>query len=189
MASKRTPVAGTVPAAPSSSRRSPPARAGSNARDGAAPAAAPPPPAGPATPAKAMRSKQRPVPQAADRDAARPAAKAKAKAKAKPEAKPKTKPDAKPKTKPEAKAKAKAAKTDDAKLRKPKLLRDSFSIPKAEYAVIETLKDRAARNGSPARKSELLRAGIKALAAMDDAAFLAAVKQVPALKTGRPAKA
>jgi hypothetical protein len=83
--------------------------------------------------------------------------------------------------------KPKAVKDD--KARKPKLVRDSFTIPKAEYAVLDTLKDRAVKAGAPAKKSELLRAGIKALAAMSDAAFLAAMGAVPAIKTGRPAKA
>jgi hypothetical protein len=69
---------------------------------------------------------------------------------------------------------------------KTKLVRDSFTIPKAEYAVIDALKQRAARQGHPAKKSELLRAGIKALAAMGDGDFLAAVQAVPAIKTGRP---
>lgn len=82
--------------------------------------------------------------------------------------------------------------TADAKAdkpKKPKLMRDSFTIPKAEYAVIESLKQRAALGGRPAKKSELLRAGLKALAAMDDPGFMAAVGQVPTIKTGRPAKA
>ncbi len=83
----------------------------------------------------------------------------------------------------------KADKTEKAeKPRKPKLVRDSFTIPKAEYAVLDDLKQRAVQAGAPAKKSELLRAGIKALAAMDTGAFLAAVKAVPAIKTGRPAK-
>lgn len=69
---------------------------------------------------------------------------------------------------------------------KPKLVRDSFTIPKAEYAVIDALKQRAASLVRSVKKSELLRAGIKALAAMDEAAFLAAVKAVPPIKTGRP---
>ena len=75
------------------------------------------------------------------------------------------------------------------KPKKPKLVRDSFTIPKAEYTVLEELKQRAAKLGHPAKKSELLRAGIKALAAMTDTAFLAGVGAVPAVKTGRPAKA
>ncbi len=74
------------------------------------------------------------------------------------------------------------------KLKKPKLVRDSFTIPKAEYAVLDQLKLRAAQAGTPAKKSEVLRAGLKVLAGMDDAAFAAALGAVPALKTGRPAK-
>lgn len=74
------------------------------------------------------------------------------------------------------------------KPRKPKLVRDSFTIPKDEYAVLDALKQRAAGLGRPTKKSEVLRAGVQALAAMPDSAFLAAVGGVPALKTGRPAK-
>ena len=73
--------------------------------------------------------------------------------------------------------------------KKPKLVRDSFTIPKVEYAVLDHLKQRADRLASPAKKSELLRAGIKALAAMSNAAFVAALGVVPAIKTGRPSKA
>ncbi|RYF56737.1 MAG: hypothetical protein EOO29_52135 [Comamonadaceae bacterium] len=80
----------------------------------------------------------------------------------------------------------KAEKAD--KERKPKLVRDSFTIPKPEYAVLDALKQRAAALGRPVKKSELLRAGIKALAAMPDAGFLASIAAVPAVKTGRPAK-
>ena len=69
---------------------------------------------------------------------------------------------------------------------KPKLVRDSFTIPKAEYLVIEALKLRASKLTRSVKKSELLRAGIKALAAMSDAAFLSALEKVPAIKTGRP---
>ena len=68
-----------------------------------------------------------------------------------------------------------------------KLVRDSFTIPKAEYAVLGTLKDRASGLVRPTKKSELLRAGVKALAAMSDRSFLAALKAVPPIKTGRPA--
>ena len=72
------------------------------------------------------------------------------------------------------------------KAKKPKLVRDSFTIPKTEYAVLEELKARAARLGRPAKKSEVLRAGVQALAAMADAAFLATVDK---LAPARPAKA
>lgn len=107
---------------------------------------------------------------------------------------------AKPRTKPTPKAPTKAA-TPQAvkpvvkvlaekvsKQKKPKLVRDSFTIPKPEYSVLDDLKQRSAKIGNPAKKSELLRAGIKALAAMTDAAFKAALGAVPTIKTGRPAK-
>ena len=68
------------------------------------------------------------------------------------------------------------------------MVRDSFTMPKLEFAVLEVLKLRAAKLGVPVKKTELLRAGIKALAAMADAGFLTAVKAVPNLKTGRPSK-
>ncbi len=71
-------------------------------------------------------------------------------------------------------------------VKKPKLVRDSFTIPKIEYGVLDGLKARAVKLAQPTKKSELLRAGIKALAAMEDSAFLAALKAVPAVKTGRP---
>jgi len=73
------------------------------------------------------------------------------------------------------------------KAKKPKLVRDSFTIPKAEYVVLDELKQRATTLAHPIKKSELLRAGIKALAAMNDTGFLSALDQVPAIKTGRPA--
>lgn len=74
------------------------------------------------------------------------------------------------------------------KAKKPKLVRDSFTIPKLEYLKLEELKQRSVKLGTSVKKSELIRAGIMALAAMSDANFLKATKVVPAIKTGRPAK-
>lgn len=112
------------------------------------------------TPARAPMKKVAPARKAAPAQAARPAA--------------------------PAPAPSPAAKAD--KPKKAKLVRDSYTIPKAEYMVLEALKLRAAKLGQPAKKSELLRAGLKALAAMADAAFKASVAAVPTVKTGRPAK-
>lgn len=72
--------------------------------------------------------------------------------------------------------------------KKPKLVRDSFTIPKAEYAAIDTLKTRAIGLGTSVKKSELLRAGLMLLQALNDAGFKNALAAVPALKTGRPLK-
>jgi len=69
-----------------------------------------------------------------------------------------------------------------------KLVRDSFTIPRSEYTLLHDLKLRAARLGQPAKKSEVLRAGIQALQGLDDAALLAVLASVPVIKTGRPSK-
>lgn len=72
--------------------------------------------------------------------------------------------------------------------KKVKLVRDSFTIPKPEYLILDALKARALVLGQAVKKSELLRAGIKALASMTDAQFTNTLKSVPALKSGRPSK-
>ncbi len=70
--------------------------------------------------------------------------------------------------------------------KKAKLVRDSFTIPKDEYAAIEALKIRAMTLGLAIKKSELLRAGLMALTGLSDAKLKAALVAVPTLKTGRP---
>lgn len=76
---------------------------------------------------------------------------------------------------------------DKTSTKKPKLVRDSFTIPKAEFAAIDALKSRAIALGSSVKKSELLRAGLMALQGLNDAAYKLALAAVPTLKTGRPA--
>jgi hypothetical protein len=73
-----------------------------------------------------------------------------------------------------------------AKPKKPKLVRDSFTMPKGEYAAIETLKRRATGLGRSPKKSELLRAGLMVLSSLTDSALGQALAKVPAIKTGRP---
>jgi hypothetical protein len=70
--------------------------------------------------------------------------------------------------------------------KKPKLVRDSFTIPKEEYAAIESLKIRAMTMGLAIKKSELLRAGLMALTGLSDAKLKTTLVAVPTLKTGRP---
>lgn len=74
------------------------------------------------------------------------------------------------------------------KPRKAKVMRDSFRIPASEYVVLQALKERAAQAGRPAKKSEVLRAGVKALAAMGDSAFVTALAAIPAARAARAAK-
>ncbi|RYF47659.1 MAG: hypothetical protein EOO27_37020 [Comamonadaceae bacterium] len=124
---------------------------------------------------------------AAPKQAARAPAKAPAKVAAK-TAKP-SRAVAQKKTAPKVAKPVKAAVTESAKelkSKKPKLVRDSFTIPKDEYTVIETLKQRSAALAQPVKKSELLRAGLKVLASMSDSALRAALQAVPSIKTGRP---
>lgn len=82
----------------------------------------------------------------------------------------------------------KAAKPVKEKIPKLKMERDSFTMPKTEYAQLAVLKERLVKLGQPAKKSELLRAGIMQLTAMTDTALKAALKKVPTIKTGRPNK-
>jgi len=71
---------------------------------------------------------------------------------------------------------------------KTKMERDSFTMPKEEYAQITMMKARLTALGQPAKKSELLRAGIKLLAAMSDNTLKTTLAKIPAIKTGRPNK-
>ncbi len=84
--------------------------------------------------------------------------------------------------------KVKVAKPVKEKTPKLKMERDSFTMPKTEYAQFSALKERLEKLGQPAKKSELLRAGMMQLSAMTDAALKAALSKVPAIKTGRPKK-
>lgn len=70
--------------------------------------------------------------------------------------------------------------------RKPKLIRDSFTIPENEYALFSTLKERAMAAGVEVKKSELLRAGLACLAGLREQDFVAAVRGVERIKAGRP---
>ena len=99
------------------------------------------------------------------------------------------KPAAKPAAKAAAAQTAASAPAKTSKVKKPKMVRDSFTIPKDEYGLIDSLKQRCIKLAQPSKKSELLRAGIKALAAMGDKQLLTALQAVPSIKTGRPKKA
>lgn len=75
-----------------------------------------------------------------------------------------------------------------AKAKKAKLVRDSFTMPDGEYALIATLKKRCLVAGVSAKKSEILRAAVANLAKLSDASVVAAVRRLETIKTGRPAK-
>ena len=70
--------------------------------------------------------------------------------------------------------------------KKDKLIRDSFTLPREDFELIAALKDRALDFKRPTKKSELLRAGLQALAKLDPAALRAALEALRPLKAGRP---
>ena len=82
----------------------------------------------------------------------------------------------------------KKSKPEKSKSEKIKMERDSFTMPKDEYAQLTLLKARLSSMGQPAKKSELLRAGIKLLAAMSDNTLKTTLAKIPVIKTGRPKK-
>lgn len=67
-----------------------------------------------------------------------------------------------------------------------KLVRDSFTMPRDDFELIDLLKARAIEFKRPAKKSELLRAGLQVLARLQDAELLAALETLRPLKAGRP---
>jgi uncharacterized protein YjhX (UPF0386 family) len=69
-----------------------------------------------------------------------------------------------------------------------KLVRDGFTMPESDFALIATLKGRALAAHREAKKSELLRAGLHALMALDGGSLVAALKRLQPLKVGRPKK-
>jgi len=70
-----------------------------------------------------------------------------------------------------------------------RLVRDGFTMPEADYALIAELKHRLHDVRREAKKSELLRTGLQALALLDAAELAAALDRLEPVKTGRPPKA
>jgi len=69
---------------------------------------------------------------------------------------------------------------------KVRLVRDSFTMPETDFALVAVLKARALGLGRAAKKSELLRAGLQLLSQQDAPGLLAALEQLQPIKTGRP---
>lgn len=72
--------------------------------------------------------------------------------------------------------------------KKVKLVRDSFSFPKHEHALLGDIKKRALKLGKEFKKSEVLRAGLVHMASLTDSALVALLSKVERVKTGRPPK-
>ncbi|MEN9657714.1 MAG: hypothetical protein RL571_1179 [Pseudomonadota bacterium] len=63
-------------------------------------------------------------------------------------------------------------KTKAVRVKKAKLVRDCFTIPELEYPQLAALKQRCLAAGVAVKKSELLRAGLQALALMPETVLL-----------------
>lgn len=87
---------------------------------------------------------------------------------------------AKPAAKPAAEAKDKA--------KKPKLVRDSFTMPETEYAVLGQVKKSCLKAGVEVKKSELLRAGVALIEGLDIDQLKMVLASLTPLKAGRPKK-
>jgi hypothetical protein len=110
-------------------------------------------------PAKPVRAKAAPTPAKVAREAARAIA---------------------------APVKATRAKAAPAPAVRPLLVRDSFTMPEQEYAVLATVKQACLKAGFEVKKSELLRMGVALLGQLDTASLRAVLDSLPQLKTGRP---
>lgn len=71
-----------------------------------------------------------------------------------------------------AKPAVKVRKTKDRKVK------DRFTMPEHDFALIAKLKERAKSQGRVAKKSELLRAGLQALNVLDEVELLAALNRL-----------
>ncbi|MEO6976498.1 MAG: hypothetical protein ABI144_11600 [Gallionella sp.] len=74
------------------------------------------------------------------------------------------------------------------KERKTKVMRDSFTMPQNEYAKIAEIKEICLKAKMHVKKSEVLRAGLILLAALDQGQLKRALGSLEKIKTGRPQK-
>ncbi|MBI5006645.1 MAG: hypothetical protein HZB95_05905 [Nitrosomonadales bacterium] len=71
---------------------------------------------------------------------------------------------------------------------KVKVVRDSFTMPQADYELIAGIKQKALKSGLHVKKSELLRAGLQALSKLTVVQLKRAISGLEKIKTGRPRK-
>ena len=121
--------------------------------------------------AKPSEKPAKAAPASAAQPAVQPARAAKPKA-----AKPVPK-EADPKPAPEKAPKSKKAS---------KVIRDSFTFPESDYQKISELKKSCLAIGVNAKKSEILRAGLHALVALEKEKLRELISKIEKIKTGRP---
>lgn len=74
------------------------------------------------------------------------------------------------------------------KVKKAKLVRDSFTMPADEYQVLGDVKKLFLKAGLEVKKSELLRVGVALIRDLNLANLKVAVASLPPVKAGRPKK-
>ena len=74
------------------------------------------------------------------------------------------------------------------KPKKVKMVRDSFTMPEDEYAVLSAQKKACLKAGMEVKKTELLRIALALLAPLSPQAVAAAQAQLTKVNTGRPKK-
>ena len=79
-------------------------------------------------------------------------------------------------------------KKDKHKAKKPKLVRDSFTMPEDEYAALGEMKKTCLKAGVSVKKSELLRVAVSLLRKMDMPELQQALDGLVPVKAGRPKK-
>lgn len=72
------------------------------------------------------------------------------------------------------------------KAKKTKLVRDSFTMPEAEYKALQDVKRDFLKAGIEVKKSELLRIGVALVKQTDRAKLQEVLASLPSLKAGRP---
>lgn len=87
-----------------------------------------------------------------------------------------------------AKPAAKSAVESKEKIKKPKLVRDSFTMPETEYAALGQVKKSCLKAGIEVKKSELLRAGVALVEGLDLDQLKMVLASLTPLKAGRPKK-
>lgn len=80
----------------------------------------------------------------------------------------------------------KGMKTNEKVKPKVKVVRDSFTMPQSDYSKLGELKLTCLKAGIQVKKSELLRAGLNLLTALNTARLKKVIAQVEQIKTGRP---
>ncbi len=146
--------------------------------------------------AAASTEKKKPVAKAAPaakpavkKAAVKPAARAAAKPAPAPKAAPAAKPAAAPKAAEPVKAEKKSEKIEKApKAKKVKQVRDSFTMPENEYAVLAQVKKSCLKAGVEIKKSDLLRIGVSLIKNLKITELKDILGGLTPLKVGRPKK-